>query len=519
VAAITGIELGPDSCVIVAARRGKGAIDVSALHVVEPSEWPQHDAAVTAALDTARRAKRFPRRANVVVWGLPEDASAHDATSRASVRPITDAGFRVNTILTPSQALAALAKSRAARGSAGIIEAVAWLALDTHGAAIAIVRGGELLFSRTFEWSYQRGQNGSKSQMLQRYTLVAHLAPELRRGIEIVRSRHGATVSSVVTCGALPELRSLTMPLIEELDLEVETLDSTDGLRATGRAKEERFAEAAPALRLATAAATLRSAPANARRPALFRAAAVGIAAAGLSWLAYSLWSGAQATRTVHPIPPSRPQVSRPAATPSRAIAPQQQPGTADAARPATPVPPPPAATAAGEPPEVPPAAVKPVPPAVTAAPSPSSPARSTTPPALAPPIATPRVPPQPAPARTSSPSPAPAANPPAAPAPEARRPAAPQGKPPAPLQDPLPVIDSILIDANRRLAMVGGAIVRVGDSIGPRVVTQIEPNAIVLREPSGLQVRVPLRQGAPAERQMSPSSERSLRTIPVSPR
>ena len=40
----------------------------------------------------------------------------------------------------------------------------------------------------------------------------------------------GAPVDAVVTCGNLPELRSLTMPLIEELDVEVETLDSLEGL-------------------------------------------------------------------------------------------------------------------------------------------------------------------------------------------------------------------------------------------------------------------------------------------------
>ena len=42
--------------------------------------------------------------------------------------------------------------------------------------------------------------------------------------------KSGTPVDAVVTCGNLPELRSLTMPLIEELDVEVETLDSLEGL-------------------------------------------------------------------------------------------------------------------------------------------------------------------------------------------------------------------------------------------------------------------------------------------------
>jgi hypothetical protein len=62
------------------------------------------------------------------------------------------------------------------------------------------------------------------------------------------------------------------------------------------------------------------------------------------------------------------------------------------------------------------------------------------------------------------------------------------------PLKDPLPRVDSILIDQDRRLAIVDGAIVTVGDAVGPRVVMQIERNAVILREPSGLVVRVTMR-------------------------
>jgi hypothetical protein len=62
------------------------------------------------------------------------------------------------------------------------------------------------------------------------------------------------------------------------------------------------------------------------------------------------------------------------------------------------------------------------------------------------------------------------------------------------PLTDPLPRVDSILVDQDRRLAIVDGAIVTVGDAVGPRIVAQIERNAVMLREPSGLVVRVPVR-------------------------
>ena len=54
--------------------------------------------------------------------------------------------------------------------------------------------------------------------------------------------------------------------------------------------------------------------------------------------------------------------------------------------------------------------------------------------------------------------------------------------------------MDSILIARDRRVAVVGGSIVGIGDSVGARVVVQIERTAVVLREPSGYELRVALR-------------------------
>lgn len=82
-------------------------------------------------------------------------------------------------------------------------------------------------------------------------------------------------------------------------------------------------------------------------------------------------------------------------------------------------------------------------------------------------------------------------------------RPAAPgvrpQGSRPVPLNEPLPVVDSILVDQNRRLAFIAGVFVSVGDSVGSRTVTEIEGEFVILREPSGLHVRVAIRGKAPA--------------------
>src|SRR5687767_15959880 len=95
----------------------------------------------------------------------------------------------------------------------------------------------------------------------------------------VVLNSHGAVVERAVTCGDLPDLRSLTMPLIEELDLEVETLGSSEGLRPSSGAAQDRFAEAAPAIRLACAAAVAPMKESSVRMPAALPVAVLLIVA------------------------------------------------------------------------------------------------------------------------------------------------------------------------------------------------------------------------------------------------
>ena len=177
-ASTTGIELGREACVLAGVRPSRtGIADVVALHTIESGAWPTLDVALIETLRGVRRGKRFPRNARIVAWGLPDDPAGDEATARWLQRPILAAGFRVESILTPPQALALLAASRPRSGNG----AVAWLALNIQAAAIAIVHDGELLFARTFEWSYSALNTSGKAQLLQRYSLVAQLAPEVRR--------------------------------------------------------------------------------------------------------------------------------------------------------------------------------------------------------------------------------------------------------------------------------------------------------------------------------------------------
>jgi hypothetical protein len=222
----TGIELGPTSCVLVRARRGTAGI--GGVRVVERSAGGP---ALVAALRAARFAGQLPRRARVVSWELSPSAAQDDPATESVARLLSDAGFRIEAVITPGEALARLA---ATSGRMTTDSPVAWVSIHTHGAAIAIVRRSQLLYSRIVTWKYDPAAPTPREQLLQRYLVIAHLAPELQRGIAVVRNNVGSSVDTVVTCGDFPELRALTLPLEEELGLAVETLDATPANRLAG---------------------------------------------------------------------------------------------------------------------------------------------------------------------------------------------------------------------------------------------------------------------------------------------
>jgi hypothetical protein len=66
------------------------------------------------------------------------------------------------------------------------------------------------------------------------------------------------------------------------------------------------------------------------------------------------------------------------------------------------------------------------------------------------------------------------------------------------PASDPLPTVEGILIAPERRLAVVDGTVVGVGDAVGSRHVVRIEADAVILRDSAGRDVRVPVRPKSP---------------------
>src|SRR5688500_12378752 len=161
VGSITGIELGSNSCVLVRARPLADLAEVSSFHVFERPDWAAHAGDIAAELRALRRSKRFPRHARVVAWAFADGASRSDPAVRTLLEPLLAAGFRIEHVFTRPEALAEVARTRPRDPGT----AVAWMALNARGAAIAIVRDGLLLFGRTFAWKYSFDAGGSRADM------------------------------------------------------------------------------------------------------------------------------------------------------------------------------------------------------------------------------------------------------------------------------------------------------------------------------------------------------------------
>jgi hypothetical protein len=328
----------------------------------------------------------------------------------------------------------------------------------------------------------------------------------------------------------MPELRSMTLALTQRLDVEVEPLDSLFGIDPD-RLPSDDFRERVAGLRLAWAVAADWNAPINflrerrrrAVKAALTRAAIVGGVATGLG----IAWRLGQSTL----FEPSKP------ASALRASPAKPAPKTAPAAR-TPPAPPPSVARSPATPPPSPVARAQPrpapavvTPPAVARAqPSPApavatpprqTPPTTATPPSAPPPPVVARAAPPPATATSVPPSiPKPQPAPPPAqpprqvvltPVPEPVRPSPPREtqtapsasvvsrRPPARAEEPpLPfdgTLGTILYGTDRKLAIVDGRIVQVGDSVKGARVVEITPNSVLFRDTTGRLRRLGLDQ------------------------
>jgi len=175
--------------------------------------------------------------------------AAGSADIRARLQPIADAGFLVEGVTTPCGAL--WSEARLQRASLPG-EVCAHVAIGASQTAVGIFADGSLLYARDFDWGYATLSTRTPETQ-DRDVLANRLSTELRWSFLYLKQYWEQDVSQVLLCGDMPELRSLTAPLIERLNIEVETLDTLEGIDAASL--PDGFAEDAATLRLASSIA------------------------------------------------------------------------------------------------------------------------------------------------------------------------------------------------------------------------------------------------------------------------
>ncbi|MCM3880618.1 MAG: hypothetical protein ND807_10965 [Vicinamibacterales bacterium] len=305
----TGIDLSPSRCIIVDAEtsrrfRKDGESKPLRLHRFARLTHPD-PAALTAELRRLIERDGYPRRAWVNLWdvtsshqylllptqpraelkaaarqygaaalgldpadvavgvsiGEPRGEPGHQPKTevsffsaavrdlRSRLQPVVDAGFHVDGVTTPCGALWSQARLRRPLTPGDVH---AFVVLNIHMSALAIFANGFLLYARDLSWGYEEEASGA----IDRHALAARLSAELRRSFLYLKQYWEQDVSQLVLCGDMPEIRSLTAPLIERLNIEVETLDTLEGIDTSALPDPvDRFTEHVAAYRLAAAIA------------------------------------------------------------------------------------------------------------------------------------------------------------------------------------------------------------------------------------------------------------------------
>ena len=215
---------------------------------------------------------------------MPVVVSAASAKQMAeALRPLTDAGIRLRTVMTPAAALAAIARSRRALSAPDTMEA--YVALDHTLTCVALIRNGALVAAHELAWGFLHDDEHRRPRG--RDDIAARLGDELAELFKT--SSDAGRVTQVCICGSLPELRSTTLPLMERFDVEVEILDSLSGIDVESLSQADEFRDRVSELRIAWVAAAdwttinlLRPKRRRASHAALSRAAVVAGVAAGL---------------------------------------------------------------------------------------------------------------------------------------------------------------------------------------------------------------------------------------------
>ena len=161
---VTGIELGPNYCVLVRGGRLGSHRTVSAAAAMAPTAWPDDPHALVEQLRVVRTREDLPSRARVVSWVMATRQAWRRVRGRGDgrgdARPTCRRRLRDRLGALSRASAGASGSGTSGRRAAGT--AVAALSLNSHGAAIAIVVGhrGHPLASRRSGRSGHRSHSG-----------------------------------------------------------------------------------------------------------------------------------------------------------------------------------------------------------------------------------------------------------------------------------------------------------------------------------------------------------------------
>jgi len=332
-----GVELSPSRCALVELTRRGDRVRLKRFASIDAgSDEPER---LAGELRRVRRKRGLPKRVRAVVWSASSLVPTMAGDYHDRVEALRAAGFSLDAAASPPEALSILDATlkREAHGPA------AYVAVNSDGAALAVVRGGELLIGHEFDWSTLKDPRKPDLRALGR-----RIGAAVQR-VLFDAGAGGPEIDRITLCGSLPQLRALTLPLSEALGRPVETLDTIEGVDTAGLdVPILELQKDLAGLRLAWAMAS--GSPSRAPRRGTALAWTRPIAAAGLLTAAVAAtvlacWPRDERTQTVsrQPLPPPVSAVET--AEPPQPVVPQPLP-TAPAGSDAR------AAEAAGEQPE-----------------------------------------------------------------------------------------------------------------------------------------------------------------------
>jgi len=125
-----------------------------------------------------------------------------------------------------------------------------------------VLRGAVVLFSRELPWGSETERSEQAGAAYDTSTIAGRLASELKRSLVYIKQNRQVDVSHIMICGDMPNLRTLTGPLMYELNVEIETLDGLEGLDVAHLPEPvDRFRAKIAALRPALAIAAAATLP------------------------------------------------------------------------------------------------------------------------------------------------------------------------------------------------------------------------------------------------------------------